>query len=193
MKFQEKKSHNSCSEMGDNLESKIIERIKDGEVHSFEFLAKKYQRPLFVMVGNILRGSSRVEDIVQEVFLSAYKNIHSFNPEIRRFSTWLFRIARNKCLNEIKKRKEQLVPELPDVAGLQNPVDDLLTKEVFIKLDNALNQLSFRHRTVFILAELQGLSYAEIAQIEGISIGTVKSRLSRTKEKLRHILKEFTG
>ena len=105
----------------------------------------------------------------------------------------MFRIARNKCLNEIKKRKEQPVPELPDVAGIQNPVDDLLTKEVLTKLDNALNQLSFRHRTVFILAELQGLSYAEIAQIEGISIGTVKSRLSRTKEKLRHILKEFTG
>ena len=179
--------------MGDDLESKIIERIEDGEVHSFEFLVKKYHRPLFVMVSNVLRESHRVEDIVQEVFLSAYKNIHSFKPDMGRFSTWLFKIARNKCLNEIKKKKEQLVSELPDVTGVHNPVDDLLMKEVFTKLDNALNQLPFSHRTVFALAELQGLSYSEIAQIEGISTGTVKSRLSRTKEKLRHILKEFIG
>lgn len=191
MRFQKKKSRDSNSEMGDNLESKIIERIKDGEVHSFEFLVKKFQRPLFVMVSNTLRESNRVEDIVQEVFLSAYQNIHSFNPEIGRFSTWLFKIARNKCLNEIKKKKEHLVSELSDIAGAQNPIDDLLTKEVFTKLDSALNQMPCSHRTVFALAELQSLSYAEIAQIEGISIGTVKSRLSRTKEKLRQILKEF--
>ena len=178
--------------MGENLESKIIERVRHGEVEAFEFLVKKYQKPVFVMVGNILRESNRVEDIVQEVFLSAYKNIHSFNPDIGRFSTWLFTIARNKCLNEIKKKRE-LVSELPDMMGFQNPVDDLLAKEVFIKLDNALNHLPFSQRTVFVLAELQGLSYAEIAKIEGINTGTVKSRLSRTKGKLRRILKEFTG
>ena len=193
LRFRKKQSSDSCSEMADNLEPKIIERITQGEAYAFEFLVKKYQRPLFVMVGNILRESNRVEDIVQEVFLSAYKNIHSFNPDIGRFSTWLFRIARNKCFNEIKQKKEQPVSELPDIMGLQNPVDDLLAKEVFIKLDNALNQLPFSHRTVFVLAELQGLSYAEIAQIEGISIGTVKSRLARTREKLRRILKEFAG
>ena len=88
----------------------IIRRIKNGEIDEFEILIKKYEKRLFVLTRNFLRTPDRAEDLVQEVFLAAYRNIHSFNPELGHFSTWIMRIARNKCLNAIKKKKEYRSP-----------------------------------------------------------------------------------
>ena len=105
----------------------------------------------------------------------------------------LYRIARNKCLNDLKKNKFKTIADVPDISGKEDPVGDVLNKEAFLKLDNALDQLSVNDRMVFILAELEGLPYKEIAEIEGIKEGTVKSRLSRTKEKLQKILREYVG
>jgi RNA polymerase sigma-70 factor (ECF subfamily) len=168
----------------------IIRRIKNGEIDEFEILIKKYEKRLFVLAGNFLRTPDKVEDLVQEVFLAAYRNIHSFNPELGNFSTWLMRIARNKCLNAIKKSKEIPISDVPEIPGRENPEEDLARKEAFMRLDQALKKLPPKHRIVFVLAEIQGFSHREIAGIEKTRIGTVKSRISRAKEKLRTILNE---
>ena len=170
----------------------IICRIKNGEIDEFEILIKKYEKRLFVLTRNFLRTPDRAEDLVQEVFLAAYRNIHSFNPQLGDFSTWLMRIARNKCLNVIKKKKEIPISTVPEMSGRENPEEDLARKEAFMRLDQALKKLSPKHRIVFVLAEIHGLSHREIAEIEKTRIGTVKSRISRAKEKLRTLLSEST-
>jgi RNA polymerase sigma-70 factor, ECF subfamily len=174
-----------------NIEADIINRIKKGETNAFEFIVTKYEKSLFIMINNMIREEFHAEDLLQEVFLAAYINIQSFNPNLGKFSTWLFRIARNKCLNEIKKNKFMATSDVPEIAGRENPAQDMLTKEAFAELDNALEQLSANDRSIFILAEFEDMPYKEIAEIEGIKEGTVKSRLSRTKEKLQKILKDY--
>lgn len=178
--------------MKKNCDDDIIDRILNGDIESFEFIVKKYEKSLFVMVGNLL-GSvhHRVEDIVQETFLAAYKNLNTYDSSLASFSTWLYRIARNKCLNEQNKKKEKPLKKGFEISDKENPVNSVLSKELFHVLDNALNQLSFNERVVFVLAEFEGLSHGEIAAIENIRTGTVKSRLSRTKAKLRTIIKKY--
>jgi RNA polymerase sigma-70 factor (ECF subfamily) len=170
----------------------VIHRVKMGEIDAFEIFIKKYEKRLFVLAGTLLRSPDIVEDLVQDVFLAAYRNIHSFNPQLGHFPTWLMRIARNKCLNAIKKKKEIPISTVPEMSGRENPEEDLARKEAFMRFDQALKKLPPKHRIVFVLAEIQGFSHKEIAGIEKTRIGTVKSRISRAKKKLRTLLSEST-
>jgi RNA polymerase sigma-70 factor (ECF subfamily) len=178
-------------QMPRDADLEFVRRVKRGEIDAFEILIRKYERRLFVFARNLLKTSDQVEDLVQEVFLAAYRNLHSFDPELGLFSTWLMRIARNKCLNESKKKKGMPLADVPEMPGKENPEADLMRKEAFRRLDQALQMLSFRQRIVFVLAEIQGFSHEAIAGIEKTKIGTVKSRLSRAKEHLRSILKDL--
>jgi RNA polymerase sigma-70 factor (ECF subfamily) len=171
-----------------DFQATIVEKVKAGDSAAFEYLVRKYQRPLFQMVVNLLGRSHRVEDLVQEILLTAYRHIGTYQPERARFSTWLFRIARNACFNELKKKKEMGLEHLPEPAGHDDPDKTLVMKEIFQKLDQALETMPFAYRVVFVLIELQGLSHEQVAVIEGTRIGTVKSRLSRCKQKLRRVL-----
>ena len=134
-----------------------------------------------------------VEDLVQEIFLAAFARIQSFDPRRGSFRTWIYRIARNRALNERKKKREQLLDQPPVIADLRTPASDLMVKETFHRLDLALDNLKFQDRVLFVLAEIEALSYTEIAQIEGLALGTVKSRLSRIKAKLRNALQPYVN
>jgi RNA polymerase sigma-70 factor (ECF subfamily) len=135
--------------------------------------------------------SNRIEDIVQDIFFNAYKYIKKYDPDKGKFSTWIFRIARNRCLNEIKRKKERSLPETYEIPEKGNPENDLMNKEFLVKLDRSLDRLPYKHKVVFVLADLHGLSYEEIAQIEKTNTGTVKSRLFRARKKLRSTLEPY--
>ena len=177
--------------MNDRKDIVIIQKIKQGEINLYKQLIDKYQGALFVMVMNIIKHRETAEDIVQDVFLSAYIHLKTFDPALAEFSTWLFQIARNRCFNEIKKKKEVGMSDIDSHPCINNPADDLIKKEIFAKLDNALDKLPFNQIIVFILAQIQGFSLAEVCAIEEVSVGTVKSRLSRAKEKLRSLLNKY--
>jgi len=166
-------------------------KIKQGEINLYKQLIEKYQEPLFVMVVNIVKHRQTAEDIAQDVFLSAYTRLKTFDPTLAKFSTWLFQIARNRCFNEKKKKREAPMSDVDCHPSINNPADDLMKKEIFTALDNALDKLPLNQKTVFILAEIQGFSLAEVSAIEEVPLGTIKSRLSRAKEKLRSLLNEY--
>jgi RNA polymerase sigma-70 factor (ECF subfamily) len=162
-----------------------IRRVVAGDRDAFRILVERYQRPLFVLIRNLLDNAHDTEDVAQEVFLAAYRGLRDFDPTRAAFSTWLWTIARNKCLNVLGKRRPVLVLELPEANAPSRPEAGLAEAEFAEQLDVALAALPFEQKTVFVLAEIQELSNEEIARIEQIGIGTVKSRLSRAKEKLR--------
>jgi RNA polymerase sigma-70 factor (ECF subfamily) len=169
-------------------EQTIIKNIVNGDVESFRLLVERYQKPVIRMIGNIVSDKHICEDIAQEVFFAAYKKLNTFNNEQSSFSTWLFTIARNKSLNAIKKKKISLAGELTEIADSKNSPDILEQQEFLNELDRHLHSLPHNQKTVFVLAEFEKMSYEEIAQIEGIRIGAVKTRLHRAKEKLAKAL-----
>ena len=169
----------------------IIRAVLDGNVDSFQSLVERYQGPVVRMIKNIIDDHHICEDIAQDVFLTAYKKLGSFDPARSSFSTWLFTIARNKSINALRKKKAFTGTSLPEKTTSSTPADSLEQQEFFDRLDQVLQTLPTKQKTAFILAELQKLPYEEIAQIEGVKLGTIKSRINRAKKKLRSALKIF--
>ncbi|MHC4109470.1 MAG: RNA polymerase sigma factor [Planctomycetota bacterium] len=174
-------------------ETEIIRQILEGDIESFRLLLARYEKPVVRMIRNITYDKESCEDIAQDVFVAAYKKLASFDLARSSFSTWLFTIARNKSLNALKKKRPLLMSDLPEKSNPHNPSDDMAEKEFFDQLETGLQALPSKQRRAFILAEFEKLPYAEIAQIEGVRLGTIKSRINRAKMRLRKTLEEFAG
>jgi RNA polymerase sigma-70 factor (ECF subfamily) len=174
-------------------ETETIRGILEGDIDAFRDLVHRYERPVVRMIRNITDNGQYCEDIAQDVFLTAYKKLASFDPARSRFSTWLFTIARNKSLNAMKKKRPLVMAELPEGVESNDPCDSFAREEFLEKMDRQLQALPSRQRRAFVMAEFEKLSYQQIAQIEGFRLGTVKSRISMAKAKLRAALKEFGG
>jgi RNA polymerase sigma-70 factor, ECF subfamily len=171
----------------------IIERVLQGNVEAFSELVGRYQRPVVSMVAHLLNDRHECEDVAQDVFLAAYRNLASFDPARSRFSTWIFTIARNRSLNLLKKKRPSAMPaELQSANGEQAP-EKMDRDEMAALIDRHIDGLPEDQRTAFILSELEGLSYEDIAEIESVPLGTVKSRINRAKEKLREALLRYCG
>jgi len=174
-------------------DNQAIRRVLDGDTEGFRILVQRYQRPVFAMIRNMIHNPADCEEIAQEVFLSAYRNLSGFDPARASFSTWLFTIARNKCFSAMRKRTAAPAGDPPPGADLTTPDASLAEKELFEALDAALDALPPEQRTAFVLAELVGLSREQIARVENVEVGTVRSRLSRAKGSLRSLLGQFAG
>lgn len=165
-----------------------------GEPLAFSELVHRYQRKLLSFVYHMIGDGTRAEDIVQEVFLRVYRHIHRFDSA-KRFSTWIFTIAANLAKNELRNRArhplvllETLSIARPDgeralqFEDAQSRPDDMYESRVLRGvIDAAIQRLAPHHRQVFVLRELEGRPYDEIAQIAGCGVGTVKSRLNRAR------------
>ena len=172
-------------------ETDIIQRVLQGDAESFAALVERYQKPVARMIRNLTGGGQAGEDLAQDVFLAAYAKLATFDPARSRFSTWLFTITRNRCINALKKKRPVAVPQLRERVDLHHPAERAAKQELFAKLDEALESLPAKQKRAFVLAEFEGLPYEQIAQIEGTRLGTVKSRINRARGKLADALKIY--
>ena len=169
-------------------EEQVIQEVLNGKAESFRWLIDRYQRPVFRLIFNMIRDHHGAEDATQDVFVAAYRKLSTFDPTRARFSTWLFTIARNKAINMLRGAKREIPVDLRDMPLVDNRSNQVRDSEFFEQMDKALDQLPPQQKRAFVLAEFEQLPYEEIAQIECVSIGTVKSRIHRAKRRLRHIL-----
>jgi RNA polymerase sigma-70 factor, ECF subfamily len=174
----------------------IIQRIKLGETSAYEILVRKYHSHLLNFIFRIVRDEFIVEDIGQEVFISIYRALSGFDE--RRgvpFSAWLFIVARNRCISEIRKKKTaEFVPIFDDFPAPDHSLaaDDLLIlKEQKIALEKALEKLEEPFRTS-LLQSLKGASIADIAKTCSLPASTVKTRLFRARNKLKKLFRIST-
>ena len=172
-------------------ENQTISQVLRGNIDAFRLLVEKYQTSIIRFAANLLGDNHIGEDVAQDVFFVAYKKLASFDPARSNFSTWLFSIAKNKCINEMKKKRVVFTNELPEKITAKGSSDGIAGQELFAELDKALQTLPGRQKRAFIFAEFENLPYQEIAQLEGVRIGTIKSRINRAKNKLRAALKIF--
>lgn len=169
-------------------ELQIVARIVGGKTSEFRYLVERYQQPVFRFAYNMLGNRHDAEDIAQEVFVAAFNNLRSYDLRQSSLSTWLLTITRNRCINRWKQRRPTTDCAAPLVVDAQGPEANVIRNEFWQELDAALGTLPVDQKTAFVLAEIEQLTYEEIAAIEDTSLGTVKSRIHRAKQKLRQLL-----
>jgi RNA polymerase sigma-70 factor (ECF subfamily) len=182
----------------------LMLRVKQGDAAAFAELVDKYKQPVINLAYRTIRDAAEAEDLAQNVFVQVYK----FAPRYKssaKFSTWLFTIARNLCLNEIRRRSRHPAesidatrPEEPDQAQRQfhdkktlAPPESLLQRELAEKVGQALADLPEKQRTAILLCRQDELSYEEIAEVLGCSLSATKSLIHRGRETLKQKLKPY--
>ena len=173
----------------------LVDRARDGDLDAFNDLVLAYQDHLFALVVRMVPDRDQASDAVQEAFFSAYRNLKSFRGGSVR--SWLSRICVNAAMDAQrakKRRPSQPYPELEDEswqppAGEEaDPLRTALATERTQAISSALGQITDDQRTAIVLFDIQGYDYAEIADMTGVSLGTVKSRIHRGRLALRDIL-----
>lgn len=173
----------------------LEERLKSDDVAAFESLFNKHQKLVYRTAYLITGDGEEARDVMQEVFVAVWKWRHTFDSQKGKFTTWLHRITVNECY---KKRKKKRVAFL-SLEGEENkgycpddpaelPEDIMISKEEYGKLMEALSLLDTKHRSVLVLRFFNELSYDDIAQAVGVSLGTVKSRIHYALKMLREQL-----
>lgn len=178
-------------------ESQLIRRILDGEPQAFSALVKRYQRPLFSLVGQIVGCREDVEEITQDVFVKAFTKLDTFQGG-SSLSTWLHRIAYNTAISATRRKKlprmdfdEGVLNHIPDTQ-----VDELLNREEDEKLmqhmENAIEQLPAEDRALLSLYYTQQKSVSEVAAITGCSSENVKIKLYRMRKKIAFLINSLS-
>ena len=182
-------------------DSQVVQLFLDGEQRAFNELVRRYDGRLQSFIFGTLGDRERAEDLVQETFVRVYRHLKRFDQS-RKFSTWIYTIAGNLAKNELRNRSRSPVVLFQtlmknwdsDFRPLEwedpkTRPDDLYRRRALReKVHEAVKQLSEHHRVVFVLRELHGKSYEEIAEITGSSLGTVKSRLNRARNNFARII-----
>jgi RNA polymerase sigma-70 factor (ECF subfamily) len=182
----------------------LMLRVKQGDTAAFTMLVEKYKQPVMNLAWRTLRDETEAEDLAQNVFVQAWKSVDRYQATAK-FSTWLFTIARNLCLNEIRRRVRHPAESLDqtrddsDEQPLYQVVDkrisaapeEMLRGELERKVDEALTALPENQRTALSLCRQEELSYEEIAVVLGCSLSATKSLIHRARETLKARLKPY--
>jgi RNA polymerase sigma factor (sigma-70 family) len=173
-------------------EAALVERVRAGDPAAFDALVTAYMRRAFSVAYRLMGQREDAEDLVQETFLAVLEKIHTFQPG-RPFSPWFFRVLVNRGLNARKSRSLRSVDEIPESAAtsLASPERDAERAELRDGVKTAMEALPDRQRTIVRLFELEGFSSPEIAEILGISEGTVRWHLHEARKTLRGALAPF--
>jgi RNA polymerase sigma-70 factor, ECF subfamily len=182
----------------------LMLRVKQGDRDAFEALVEKYKQPIMNVVYRTLPDATEAEDLAQHVFLQVFKSAHRYEVSAK-FSTWIFTIARNLCLNEIRRRSRHPAESLDETFSDNedqpkrqvedgktfSPPDALLHGELEEKIESALASLPEKQRTALLLCRQDELSYEEMAEVLGCSLSATKSLIHRARETLKQQLKPY--
>ena len=185
-------------------DSELVVRILDGDHELYVEIVNRYQGRLVNFLNRLLRNLEAAHDVAQDVFLKVYKALDRYDPKYK-FSTWIFRVAHNQAIDEIRKRRIKWVSlqrrdssddsqyewEIPDHDA--SPYRDLRNRERGSAIYDAIDGLPEDYRELVVLRHYGELSYDEIAQLKEMPLGTVKNKLFRGRQMLKEQLTEYLG
>ena len=181
-------------------EAALIKQAQNGDVAAFNRLVLHYQEAIYNVAYRIMGEPQAAEDATQEAFISAYKGLNRYRGG--SFKSWLMRIATNACYDELRRRKrrpqtslEQITDDNESFAFLRSPGEGpegaQQRLELLRAIEDCLQTLPDDQRVTAVLGDVEGYNYQEIADMTAVSLGTVKSRMSRARSKLRDCLQGF--
>lgn len=173
----------------------VIARVLDGDPRASRALVERYERPVFALLSRMLAPASRhdrVEDLAQETFLRVFRALHRFDPNGRAsLSTWIMTIATRLAIDELRRARPETVALSHTLqAPVRSPEQDAQRRKLAAAIEAAIAELSPEQRAVFVLTEFHGMAQRDISEALQCDVGTVKSRLSRGRARLRAALKE---
>ena len=183
-------------------DEKLVRSAQRGDMDAFEELVARHRDKIYARAFSMMRSEDDAMDVSQEAWVKGWQRLKQFQGE-SSFVTWMTRIVINLCLDQLRKQKRQKaesIEQLADDSGgverqmpvvTTNPTEGLERRELRARIDRALNQLSYEHRTVLILHEFEELEYKEIAKRMQCSIGTVMSRLFYARRRMANLLASF--
>jgi RNA polymerase sigma-70 factor (ECF subfamily) len=185
-------------------DAELMLRVRQGDAVAFEELVDKYKQPVTNLLYRTLRDATEAEDLAQNVFVQVFKSADRYRVEAK-FSTWLFTIARNLCLNEIRRRSRHPAESIDATSEFQDEAparqfedrksvsapDQLLRDELTAKVEEALGSLPENQRTAILLFKEKDMSYEEISKILDCSLSATKSLIHRGRETLKEKLKPY--
>lgn len=179
-------------------EKMLIVKAKRGDTKAFELLVRKYQKPIYYLCYRMTGAHQAADDLSQDVFIKAYFALSHFKEEMNFFS-WIRKIAVNRAINFLKvwKREktmggdEMRISQNPDASPQEMPEETYQRKQMVKKFKQALQDLSVEQRAIFVLKVYENQSYEQIALTLNIPQGTVMSRLSRARQKLKNAMSEY--
>ncbi|GIP37455.1 ECF RNA polymerase sigma factor SigW [Paenibacillus sp. J31TS4] len=180
-------------------DSQLIREIKDGNVELYAELMSRYERKIYAFIYHMLKSShmeGMVDDLCQETFYKAFRSLQTFREVEAAFSTWLYTIARNTVLSELRRNKHAKVSleesgHTPQTAPEALPEQTILRNEKVSLVREAINNLPDKQRTALILREYDQLDYQEIASMLGQTVSAVKSLLFRARASVRLQLEPY--
>jgi len=188
-----------------DVDQLLVERAQRGDKHAFELLVAKYQRKLVRLISRIVRDPAEVEDVAQEAFIKAYRALPQFRGE-SAFYTWLYRIGVNTAKNflvaqgrraptstEKDAEEAETFEDAGQLRDINTPESILMSRQVAITVNAAMDKLPEELRTAITLREVEGMSYDEIAELMDCPIGTVRSRIFRAREAIATDLRPLLG
>jgi len=185
-------------------DAELMLRVKRGDASAFEELVNKYKQPVINLIYRTIHDLDEAEDLAQNVFVQVYRSADRYQATAK-FTTWLFTITRNLCLNEIRRRSrhraesleatlseddEHSPRQIEDVKAAM-PTDEILEGELEEKIQEALRELPENQRTAILLCRQDELSYEDIAKVLGTSLSATKSLIHRGRETLKQKLKPY--
>lgn len=183
----------------DYPEKELVRKVRNGDIEAFEKLISSYEKRILNIALGMLGNYDDACDITQEVCIKIYNSINSFK-ENSSFSTWVYRITSNTCLDELRKRKKTISTTVIGDEGeefeIQAPdsersIDDIVeSREAVYAIRSCILELAPENRIIIILRDIYGYSYEEISNILTINVGTVKSRLNRARNLLKEKIKK---
>ena len=180
-------------------DEKLVRRAQRGDMVAFEELIGRHRDKIYARAFSMMRNEDEATDLSQEAWVKGWQRLKQFQGE-SSFVTWMTRIVINLCLDQLRKQKRQRAESIEhldeELGGVErqmptvtvNPTEGLERTELRARIDRALNQLSYEHRTVLILHEFEDLEYKEIAKRMECSIGTVMSRLFYARRKMANLM-----
>jgi RNA polymerase sigma-70 factor (ECF subfamily) len=180
-------------------DEELVEGAKKGDMVAFEELVARHRDKIYARAFSMMRNEDEAIDLSQEAWVKSWQRLKQFQGE-SSFGTWMTRIVINLCLDQLRRRKRQRtesIEELDEESGgverqmpvvTANPTERLERAELRKRIDEALNLLSYEHRTVLVLHEFEEMEYKEIARTMECSIGTVMSRLFYARRKMAALL-----